>query len=304
MTNSASVREVDLNPACPEHSQKKYHWNKQERTKRKDQPWRRLATVNKIAQVKGWNLPNYREKRSLETLLELYGEYAYLTGKRLGNYYLSTLDLDIWREEFHHKLVNRLVKNAVRLLDYLQVSYTQTKKGFHIDILTPEPLDNGTIYRIDKLGKKWNIGSIQSLGKYVVGKDKNKTPIESGKWYWKVKGNEEVKNTLNKFFFEFKEAVPPNTQKLPETPLKSKPLTFPDFKSSTIQVQAQILSKQKIPWLTDIWKIFYLNCQSKKTGYFLANSYTQKNLTYLSVGKVENIRLIQGIKHTFYSRIL
>jgi hypothetical protein len=49
--------------------------------------------------------------------------------------------------------------------------------------LTPEPLDNGTIYRIDKLGKKWNIGSIQSLGKYVVGKDKNKTPIESGKWY-------------------------------------------------------------------------------------------------------------------------
>ena len=293
------VQAVDLNAVC----QQSYP-HKQERQRRKDQPWRRLATVNKIAQVKGWNLPNYREKRDLETLLKLYGEYAYLTGKHLGTYYLSTLDLDIQRAEFPINRINRLLKNAARLLDYLQVSYTQTKKGLHVDILISGPLDNGTIYWTDKLGKKWNIGSIQSQGKYVVGKDNNKTPIESGKWYWKVLNNEEVKSTLSKFFFKFKEVARPTTQKLTEAPLKSKILKFPDFRSSIIQVQAQILSKQKVPWLTDIWKVFYLDYQSKKTGYFLANGYTQKNLTYLSVGKVENIRLIQGNKHIFYSKIL
>jgi len=303
MSNLASVREVDLNPTYPEHSQKKYHWNKQERTKRKDQPWRRLATKNKIAQVKGWNLPTYREKRSIENLLEQLGEYSYLTGKHLGTGFLTTLDLDIQREEFPINRINRLFKNAVRLLDYLQVSYNLTKKGLHVDILTPEPLDNGTIYWTDKLGKKWNIGSIQSLGKYVVGEGSNKAFIQAGKWYWKVKSNEELKTTLNKFFFEFKEAVQP-VDKVIEDIQKPKSLTSPDFKSSIIQVQVRILSKQKVPWLTDLWKVFYLNCQSKQTGYFLANDYTQKNLTDLNLGAVKNIRLIQGRKHIFYSRIL
>lgn len=116
------------------------------RQSRKDQPWRRLATINKIAQVKGWNLPNYFEKRTIENLLELYGEYSYLTGKHLGNFYLSTLDLDIWREEFHIKLVNYFEKSVKKLVKFLQVSYDKTKKGLHLDILTPEPLNNGTIY--------------------------------------------------------------------------------------------------------------------------------------------------------------
>jgi hypothetical protein len=47
-----------------------------------------------------------------------------------------------------------LDKNTACLLDYLQVSYDKTKKGLHVDILTPKPLDNEIIYRIDKLGKK------------------------------------------------------------------------------------------------------------------------------------------------------
>jgi len=277
--------------------------HKQERQRRKDQPWRRLATVNKIAQVKGWNLPNYWEKRSLETLLGLYGEYAYLTGKRLGTYYLSTLDLDIWKEEFHFKLVNRLVKNMACLLKFLRVSYDKTKKGLHVDILTPEPLDNGTIYWTDKLGKKWNIGSIQSQGKYVVGKDKHKTPIESGKWYWKVFNNEEVKTTLSKFFFVLSNSEKRVEKKEPRTSLTSL-ISAPNIHKPRHTIQAKILSRQKIPWLTDLWKVFYLDFHTKKKGYFLANGYTQKNLTYLRVGEVKNIGLIQGRKHIFFSCLI
>lgn len=282
---------------------------KQARQSRKDQPWRRLATKNKIAQVKGWNLPTYREQMNIETLLKHYGEYSYLTGKHLGNYYLSTLDLDIHRAEFHPKLVNRLVKNIARLLDYLKVSYTLTKRGFHIDILTPQPLNNGTIYRIDKLGKKWNLGSIQSQGRYVVGEDQDKKDIANRKWYWKVKSNEEVKTTLAKFFFEFKEAEQ-SEQKTPlETIQEPQPSLSLNLNPSTINIQAKILSKQKIP-LPDLWKFFYsvssnfsslsdINCQ----GYFLANSYTQ-NLTDLRIGAVKNIRIIQGRKHLFFLNIL
>lgn len=192
--------------------------HKQTCQSRKDQPWHRLATKNKIAQVKGWNLPNYHEERNLETLLKLYGEYSYLTGKYLGNYYLSTLDLDIWREELPKKLTDYLEKSIRKILNYLGASYDQTKRGLHLDILTPKPLSNGTIYWTDKLGKKWNIGSIQSLGKYVVGEDPNKVFIQNGKWYWKVESNKEVKTWLAKFFFEFKETEQPITQKPTEAP--------------------------------------------------------------------------------------
>jgi hypothetical protein len=64
------------------------------------------------------------------------------------------LDIDIRKEEFPEKLIERLEKNTACLLDYLHVSHDQTKKGLHLDILTPELLDNAIIYRIDKLGKK------------------------------------------------------------------------------------------------------------------------------------------------------
>lgn len=291
-------------PKFQGNSQLLYQKNKEERTKRKDQPWRRLATLNKIAQKPGYNLPTYQEKRTIAELLKKYGEYSYLTGKRLGTYYLSTLDIDIWKEEFPAKLVNRLIKNMVCLLDYLKVSYDKTKKGFHIDILTPKPLDNQIIYRIDKLGKKWIIGSIQSLGKYVVGEDPDKAFIQVGKWYWKVKNNEEVRIILNKFFFEFKEAVQPVDK--PVKISQKSPLLPQIFNLNTHKprytIQAKILSKQKIP-VSDLWKFFYSDNQGCQ-GYFLANGHTQKNLTTLRIGEVKNIRLIQGRKHAFFSCLL
>ena len=277
--------------------------HKQERQRRKDQSWRRLATLNKIAQVKGWNLPNYREKRNLETLLNLYGEYSYLTGKRLGTHYLSTLDLDIWKAEFPIKLVNRLVKNMARLLDYLKVSYDNTKKGLHVDILTPEPLNNGTIYWTDKLGEKWNIGSIQSLGKYVVGEDPNKAFIQVSKWYWKVKSNEEVKNVLSKFFFNLKESRQATTPKTPLSIIKNPKQLVP-FNPSTkfTTIQAKILSV----WETKIEqtrKFLYLNCQTQQTEYFLLNDYHREQVN-LSIGNTQNILLVNGRKHRFFSRLI
>lgn len=275
------------------------------RQQRKDQPWRRLATVNKIAQKVGYNSLTYREERNIAELLKQFGEYAYLTGKRLGTGFLATLDIDIWKEDFSDKLIKRLEKNVVCLLDYLKVSYDKTKKGFHVDILTPEPLNNGIIYRIDKLGKKWVIGSIQSKGKYVVGEDPNKAFIQAGKWYWKVKSNEEIKATLSKFFFilsnQEKPVKEPRVIEEPKTPL------LPLVSNSVIPlpkhtIQAKILSKQKIP-ISDLWKFFYSDNQGHQ-GYFLANGHTQKNLTDLRVGAVKNIRLVQGRKHVFFSRLL
>jgi len=289
------------------YSQLLYLKSKHERTKRKDQSWRRLATVNKIAQKSGYNLPNYSEKRTIAELLKLYGEYSYLTGKKLGAYYLSTLDIDIRKEGFPEKLIERLEKNTACLLDFLKVSYDQTKKGLHVDILTPKPLDNGIIYWVDKIGKKWTIGSIQSLGKYVVGEDPNKTFINNGKWYWKVRSNEEVKATLNKFFFRLgnqEKSIEINrTKELKIVPIQQnfKPILNWNIKQQKHTIRAKILSKKKT-LLTDIWKVFYLN-QAGNQGYFLFNEY-QKTLTDLNIGAVKNIMLIQGRKHDFFSKIL
>jgi len=295
------IQSVDLHTAYPQPYQKNYLARRQ----RKDQPWRRLATINKIAQKAGYNLPTYQEKRTIAELLKQHGEYAYLTGKRLGTGFLATLDIDIWKEDFSDKLIKRLEKNVACLLDFLQVSYDKTKKGFHVDILTPEPLNNGIIYWTDKLGKKWVIGSIQSKGKYVVGEDPNKAFIQVGKWYWKVKSNEEVKATLNKFFFilsnQEKTVKEAQVIEEPKTPL-SPPVSNSVIPLPKHTIQAKILSKQKIP-TSDLWKFFYSDNQGYR-DYFLANGHTQKNLTDLSIGTVKNIRLIQGRKHAFFSRLL
>ena len=308
------------------------YWNKQQRTKRKDQPWRRLETVNKIAQKAGYNLPTYQEKKTIAELLRQHGEYSYLTGKKLGTYYLSTLDIDIEKGDFAEKLVERLKKNVACLLNSLQVSYDKTKKGLHVDILTTEPLDNQQIY-YQGWGKTWNIGSIQSLGKYVVGEDPNKFFIKNGKWYWKTKNNEEVKATLNRFFFRLGNQEKPEAtgtkQLLPNETLKTvryqawdynlnqavmreysmiiekpfKKQKEPERKPLKRQnIQAKILSKHKTN-LEHLWKVFYLDWKSKTTGYFLVNDYQKSYaLPNLDIGSVKNMVLIQGNKHQFFSR--
>ena len=91
-------------------------------------------------------MPTYKEKRSIEELLKKHAEFAYLTGKPLGRFYLSVLDLDLRKVEFPEKMVAELEKNASKLIGSLRVSYDKTKKGLHVDILTPEPLPNEIIY--------------------------------------------------------------------------------------------------------------------------------------------------------------
>jgi len=310
-----------------------YWKNKQERQKRKDQAWRRLETVNKIAQKSGYNLPTYQEKKGIAELLKLHGEYSYLTGKKLGTYYLSTLDVDIRKEEFADKLTERLEKNVRKLLNSLQVSYDKTKKGLHVDILTTEPLDNQQIY-YQGWGKTWNIGSIQSLGKYVVGEDKNKAFIKNGKWYWISKNNEEVKTQLAKFFFELgnqAKKTTENRQLLSNETLKTvryqtwdynlnqavmreysliiekpyKKQKEPERKSTKRQsIQAQILSKKQTN-LEHLWKVFYLDWKTKTTGYFLVNNYQKSYaLPNLDIGSVKSMVLVQGNRHSFLSRII
>lgn len=99
-----------------------------------------------MAQTAGFNLPTHKEKRSIEELLAKHAEFSYLTGKPLGKYYLSTLDLDLRKIEFPEKMIAELEKNVECLLNSLRVSYDKTKKGLHVDILTPEPLPNEIIY--------------------------------------------------------------------------------------------------------------------------------------------------------------
>ena len=190
------------------------------------------------------------------------------------------------------------------MLDFLKVSYDQTKKGLHVDILTPEPLDNGTIYWTDKLGKKWNIGSIQSRGKYVVGEDPNKIFFQNGKWYWKDL-NKVIKSTLNKFFFslgksEQSEQKPPlSITQNPQQPVLFNSLIIPPKNYTTIQ--AKILGVWETN-LEKIYKISYLDKQQHK-GYFLLNDYQHENVN-LTIGSTQNILLVNGKKHRFFSRLI
>ena len=142
---------------------------KQELVRRLDQKYLRLPTRNKIPQKKGWNMPWFREWLNIDGLKKKYGEYGLLGGKKIGDKYLSFLDLDIRKEGFEEWRIKQLEKNVGLLLDYLGCFHVKTKKGFHVYILSDELLPNQIIYHIDSwLEKEKIIGSIQSKGKYVV----------------------------------------------------------------------------------------------------------------------------------------
>src|SRR5207247_2870093 len=64
-------------------------------------------------------------------------------------------------------------------------------------------------------------------------------------------------------------------------------------------IQAKILSVNKTR-LTDLSKVFYLNKQNQKKGYFLLNTYQKPNiLPDLKIGSTRSMLLVNGTKHTF-----
>ena len=142
-------------------------------------------------------------------------------------------------------------------------------------------------------------GSIQSLGKYVVGKDPNKAFIQVSKWYWKVKSNEEAKATLSRFFFE----VGKTTERTAPISIKNpQQLALLDTPKKYTTIQAKILSTWETK-LEQIRKVFYLNCKTQQTSHFLLNDYHRKKVN-LSTGSTQNILLVNGRKHRFFSRLL
>jgi hypothetical protein len=100
----------------------------------------------------------------------------------VGNKFLSFLDLDIIKEDMPLSLQQKVRENVLLKLNYLNCSCVETKKGFHVYMLSDELLPNEILYHTDKFGKRRKIGSIQSQGKYVVGFDSpNKKLVENGK---------------------------------------------------------------------------------------------------------------------------
>jgi hypothetical protein len=82
------------------------------------------------------------------------------------------VDVDIEQEKFATWLKKQLRKNIMLFLKSIGVCYIETKRGFHIPVLSDELLANKAIYHIDSWRKvKRNIGSIQSKGKFVIGFD-------------------------------------------------------------------------------------------------------------------------------------
>ena len=248
-----------------------------------------------------------------------------LGGKKIGDKYLSFLDLDIRKEGFEEWRIKQLEKNVGLLLGYLGCFHVKTKKGFHVYLLTEELLPNEMIYHVDSwLKKEQIIGSIQSKGKYVVGFDSvDKKLVEKGKWFWHAKDLGQIKTTLARFFLvlgkekniedyllEIQRQITAKKQNVDNTFNIKKTCSEQDLRLEkhlkqprNFSLQVKILSKQKT-CLVDLWKVFYLDQKTQHNGYFLVNDYQKIYLLpNLEIGSLRNISLIQGIKHRFLSRI-
>ena len=299
---------------------------KKDLVRRLDQKYLRLPTKNKIPQKKGWNQPWFEEWLDKSGLLKKYQEWSLRGGKQIGNKFLSFLDLDINKTDLEPWRIKQLEKNVRLLLDYLGCFYVETKKGFHVYLLTEELLPNEMIYHVDSwLKKEQIIGSIQSKGKYVVGFDSvDKKLVEKGKWFWHIKDLAQIKTTLARFFLvvgrqekivddylvkmhqdiSVKKQNVDNTFKFEKTGLEQvlrleKRLEQP----RKISVKVKIVGKKKT-CLAELWKVFYLDQKTQQNGYFLVNDYQKSYLLpNLDVGSVRGILLVNGYKHRFLSRM-
>lgn len=283
-----------------------------EREKRKDQAWRRLPTRNKRpikGITKGYNLPTWKEKRNHATLLKKYGEITTLTGKKLGELYHSSLDIDIFNEKLPEGLRKKLTKEITNLLKRWGVSFDLTKKGGHVDLLTTELLPNEKIVYY-WWNKPYTIGSIQSKGKYAVDVDDNKRFVKNGKWYKKFKENsrEELKRELS-YFFLLLGNQQEKTSKITISNIK------PSKRKKTIQKPKQIITNlltinQRIKLSAKILKIIKLNIKGvdylrynlkSKTHYFLYNTHNgSKDPPLLKAGETYDLVLKGGRLHPFF----
>ena len=90
--------------------------NKSEFGKRLDQEYLRLATQEKRPLKKYWNQPWFREWLSKEKLLSKYQKWSIKGGQKLGNKFLSFLDVDIEKEDLEEWRKMGEVKTKPKLL--------------------------------------------------------------------------------------------------------------------------------------------------------------------------------------------
>lgn len=298
--------------------QRKDETKKQEFERRLDQDFLRLKTIDKIARKKGWNETGFREWLDKAELLAENQEWSIRGGKKLGNKYLSFLDLDIEKEGITISLQRQLEKNTNLLLSCLNCFHVKTNKGYHVYLLTDCLLPNSLLYHTDKFGKRRIIGSIQGKGKYVVGFDsKDKKLIEKGSWFWHAKDLSGVKEKLEKFFIEtgnkgenaenkfleLQQKIRENqAKKINPIPYSKQNINHRQLRQEKLQIQARVLSKYKTP-LPHLRKTLYLDQKTKQTGYFLINDYQREQaFNNLHIGSTLSICLVQGYKHQFLSR--
>ena len=181
-------------------------------------------------------------------------------------------------------------------------------------MLLEELSPNLTVYHNDKYNKKRVAGSILAKGRQAQGVGSQfKKWVDNGSWFWHLKNSEQLAKILAQYFFDIeskensglKATKPVKDDKIKkEVKVKEVPKTNLLLLGKKSNIQAQILSKQKIP-LPDLWKVFYLDWKSNQKGYFLVNDYQKPNiLGDLGIGMERNILLVNGWKHRFLSKIL
>jgi len=82
-------------------------------------------------------------------LLELYHQWSIRGGVRVGRKFLSFADIDIEQEKFPAWLRRQLRRNIMLFLKRIGICYIETKRGFHIPVLSDELLSNQAIYHVD-----------------------------------------------------------------------------------------------------------------------------------------------------------
>jgi hypothetical protein len=280
----------------------------------------------------GWNKDGYREvkNRSLAAL-------AFTQEVVLGKVKTSLLDLDPNKKdkEGNYKIKQEWLRDSLSVggkkwqvlvnkcrLPYYWTTATEGNSLLPWPYLESEKGLKGKVYHKDTGAEVADLLGKGDLVALPVGADENRKLVIT-KWGWELvkkygaegifkswvlsRNKQEIKKILNKVFL---------TLGKPKKKFKVWFLTREKLKGNFVVrskeklkprkglVEAKILNKHKIPWLSDFVKIFYLNPQQQK-NYFLLNIYQKPDvLPYLEIGSEWKISIVNGLKHKFFEGLI
>lgn len=279
-----------------------------------------LFTKNKVPQVKDWY--NCIEEKSIYLLWFENGEFGIRCGKKVfikrkgrrkkgqkekewDEYYFYVLDFDL--PKGWDITTKRYIESFIHSK---KINYLKTRKGFHIYVLSKEPIENRSL----RFGSGLNCGSFRGKGQQINFSTEKEIVVKKGyKKFLKVKDQKDLEKILAKFYFFIKSANliaktkdKKERDKLIKAFKKQGEIFFKEINKKIISLKIVSVDEVFKNWrMGKPYKLKIKNLTNNKIEDIYLDAYypNQKKLLSLVDQEIE-VEINQGVYFNFFNRVI